>query len=92
MSASERLKALTTFDYLGPDANDMDGEAWGKTLNTDSLALLARCLPQIVVVVEAAEREHPGPHNYVMFGGEEGPVSTECPTCAALAALEEALS
>ena len=52
MSASEKLKALTTFDYLGPDANDMDGEAWGDAVDTDALT---RALPQIVAVVELAE-------------------------------------
>lgn len=53
MSASEKLRALTTFDYLGPDANDMDGEAWGDSVDVDALV---RALPQIVGVVEAHQR------------------------------------
>jgi hypothetical protein len=48
-------------------------------------------IPQIVAVVEAAEREHPGPHNYWAIDAEMNEIE-DCPTCAALAALEEALS
>jgi len=41
-------------------------------------------------VVEAAEREHPEPHNYLAIVGDEIE-TTQCPTCAALRALETAL-
>jgi hypothetical protein len=81
VSASEKLKALTTFDYLGPDANDMDGEAWGDAVDTDALT---RALPQIVAVVEAAETwDRVWTESYDSNWEE---------THAALDALDEALS
>jgi hypothetical protein len=52
---------------------------------------LRNALPQIVAVVEAAEREHPQPHNYWAIDANMNETE-ECPMCAALAALDEALS
>lgn len=48
-------------------------------------------LPLIADVVEAAEREHPEPHNYWEILDDEGNETTVCPTCAALTALRDAL-
>lgn len=79
MSASERLREL--------DAAIMHGylRDGGGPLATLSLAL-----PEIVAVVEAAEREHPAPHNYWAIDADMNEIKT-CPTCAVLAALEEKL-
>ena len=53
---------------------------------------LERILPQLTAVIEAAEREHPEPHNYLAILDDEGTESHVCPTCAALAELDKALS
>ena len=77
-------------------------DSWGslvgleRKVDATSLIALRNALPQIVAVVEEAEHEHPEPHNYWAIPEEQANADINeiqvCPMCAALRALEEALS
>jgi hypothetical protein len=87
-SASERLREL------GPPFDLTETHSWieveGVMREINSMVVLYDSLPLIADVVEAAEREHPEPHNYWAIDANMNEIE-DCPTCAALTALREAL-
>ena len=82
MSASEKLKALL-------DTANAAERGWDNDLHGEPLLV---ALPQIVAVVEAAERPSSHWHESAAGGYDEDIGGFRCNICAALSALEEALS
>ena len=92
--ASERLRELDRALTEGFWIIEEDGDA----LHPDELvymeddaphvAALRNALPLIADAIAQLEHEHPEPHNYIEF--ETG--NTDCPACAALDRLTEALN